>query len=176
MSAEDFARWMDEHDSSLTGLGRATLLDNHDMNRFLWMAGDDKRRLQLAATLLMTLPGTPVIYYGTEVGLTQRRDAVTENAEARLPMLWGDDQDRELHRFFQRLGRMRRGSAALRRGSRHTLRAGPDELVYERVLGEERVVVSLDLRNLRGSVVDGSGRDRLGEDDVLGVGPDQRPG
>jgi len=91
-------------------------------------------------------------------------------------MLWGSDQDLDLYAFFQRLGRLRNESAALRRGSRRTLRATPDELVYERVLGAERVVVTLNLRTLSGSVVDGSGRDRLGEDDVLGVGPNQRPG
>lgn len=173
--ADEFARWLDAHDSALPGLGRATLLDNHDMNRFLWMAGGDRRKLELAATLLMTLPGMPVIYYGTEVGLSQRWDAVIENAEARLPMLWGADQDLDLYAFFQRLGRLRNESVALRRGSRRTLRATGDQLVYERVLGEERVVVSLNLSTLSGSIVDSSGRDRLSEDDVLGVSPDQRP-
>ncbi len=176
MDAAAFARWMDAHDDALPGLALATLLDNHDMNRFLWMAGGDVRRLKLAATLLMTLPGTPVIYYGTEVGLTQRHDAVNENAEARLPMLWGPDQDHDLFRFFRNLGSLRRDSAALRRGSRKTLHADAHELVYERVLGEERMVVTLNLETLRGSVVDGSGRERLRQDDVLGVSPDQGTG
>lgn len=170
-----FARWLDEHDHAFPGLALATLLDNHDMNRFLWMAGGDTARLKLAATLLMTLPGTPVIYYGTEVGLSQRVDGAGENAEARLPMLWGADQDRDLLEHFQKLGRLRRHAAALRRGSRRTLRADEGVLVYERSLGEERLEVTVDLRNLRGSVVDHTGRDRLREDDVLGVGPDQGP-
>jgi glycosidase len=176
MTIPDFAQWMEAHDDAFPGLALATLLDNHDMNRFLWMAGGDARRLKLAATLLMTFPGTPVIYYGTEVGLTQRHDAETENAEARLPMLWGDEQDKDLLAHFQRLGRLRNGSPALRRGSRRTLRADPHLLVYERTLGEERIVITLDVETLSGSVVDGSGRDRLGQDDVLGMRPDQRPG
>ncbi|TMC54153.1 MAG: hypothetical protein E6J20_03475 [Chloroflexi bacterium] len=175
MDLVEFARWMDGHENALPGLALATLLDNHDMNRFLWLAGGDARRLKLAATLLMTLPGMPVIYYGTEVGLTQRHDAAMENAEARLPMLWGADQDAGLLAYFQRLGRLRRESPALRRGSRRTLHADPYELVYERVSGDDRLVVSLNLETLTGSVVDGSGRDRLGQDDVLGVSPDQRP-
>jgi glycosidase len=176
MSLLDFARWLDGHDGAFRGLALATLLDNHDMTRFLFLARGDRRRLKLAATLLMTLPGTPVIYYGTEVGLSQRNDGSMENAEARLPMLWGRDQDPELLAFFRRLGRLRRESAALRRGTRRTLRADEDVLAYERVLEDERVVVTLDLKTLSGSVVDGSGRDRLREDDVFGVGPDQRPG
>src|SRR5262249_41931791 len=170
----EFARWMEEHEAAFPGLALATLLDNHDMNRFLWMSGGDTRRLKLAATLLMTTPGAPVIYYGTEVGLTQRYDAVTENAEARLPMLWGDDQDRDLLAHFQRLGRLRAESPALRRGSRRTVRVSEEELVYERALGDEGLVVTLNVRELHGSVVDGAGGDRLGEDDVLGVGPDHR--
>ena len=175
MTAEGLAHWMDDHDSALDGLARATLIDSHDMNRFLWMAGGDKRKLKLAATVLMTYVGMPVVYYGTEVGLSQRRDGITENAEARLPMLWGDEQDAELLEHFQRLGRLRRASPALRRGVRRTLSADADELVYERALDDERLVVTINVRTLRGSVVDGAGRDRLGEDDVLGVGPDQRP-
>jgi glycosidase len=171
-----FAQWLDEHDNAFPGLAMATLLDNHDMNRFLWMAGGDVRRLKLAATLLMTLPGMPVIYYGTEVALTQRHDGALENAEARLPMLWGADQDADLLAFFQRLGRLRAESPALRRGSRRTLHADSNVLVYELVLGEEKMVVTLDTKALNGSVVDGAGRDRLRQDDVLGVRPDQRPG
>ncbi len=152
MDCAAFARWLDEHERAFPGLALATLLDNHDMNRFLWMAGGNAERLKLAATLMMTLPGMPVIYYGTEVGLSQRFDGVSENAEARLPMLWGADQNRDLLAYFQHLGRLRRESPALRRGSRRTLRAEADELVYERVLGDERVVVSLNLRTLSGQV------------------------
>lgn len=172
MDALAFSRWLDEHENAFPGLALATLFDNHDMNRFLWMAGGNKARLKLAATLLMTLPGMPVIYYGTEVGLGQRFDGAGENAEARLPMLWGDAQDHDLLAHFQRLGRLRRESAALRRGSRRTLYADPRTIVYERVLDGERFEVTLDLERLSGQVVDGTGRDRLREDDRLGVGPD----
>ena len=44
------------------------------MNRFLWITGGDKRRLKLAALCQFALAGQPVIYYGTEVGLSQERD------------------------------------------------------------------------------------------------------
>jgi glycosidase len=157
------------------------------------MAGGDTRRLKLAATLLMTLPGMPVIYYGTEVGLTQRHDGVTENAEARLPMLWGADQDRDLLAHFQHFGGLRHESAPLRRGARRTLFADAEVLAFERVLDDERVIVALNLserpqrRHVEGAgtlevaalgwkIVHGAGADRLRQDDVLGVSPDQRPG
>jgi cyclomaltodextrinase / maltogenic alpha-amylase / neopullulanase len=144
MDAVGFATWLDEHDRAYPGLGLATVLDNHDMNRFLWMAEGNVDRLKLAATLLLTLPGMPVIYYGTEVGLSQRFDGVIENAEARLPMLWGSDQNLDLLAHFQALGRLRRDSVALRRGDRRTVLADTEVLAYERRAGDERVVVALN--------------------------------
>jgi len=144
MDAASFAAWLDHHEKAYPGLVMATLLDNHDMNRFLWMAGGNVERLKLAATLLMTMPGTPIIYYGTEVGLSQRYDGVIENAEARLPMPWGADQNQDLLTHFQELGRMRRESVALRRGDRKNLLADKEVFVYERTAGDESVTVALN--------------------------------
>jgi glycosidase len=56
------------------GPGRVSFFDNHDMNRFLFEAGNDTRRLKLAALCLLTLPLAPVIYYGTEIGMSQLID------------------------------------------------------------------------------------------------------
>ncbi len=144
MDAASFAAWLGEHERAFPGLAVATLMDNHDMNRFLWMAGGGVDRLKLAATLLMTLPGMPVIYYGTEVGLSQRHDGARENAEARLPMLWGDDQNHDLLAHFNRLGRMRRESLALRRGDRRTVLADTEVFAYERTAAVETVTVALN--------------------------------
>jgi len=72
---------------------------------------------------MMTLPGTPVIYYGTEVGLSQRYDGVVENAEARLPMLWGATQNQDLLAHFQQLGRTRGEIARPAPGDRKTVLA-----------------------------------------------------
>ncbi|MEX2143168.1 MAG: alpha-amylase family glycosyl hydrolase, partial [Anaerolineales bacterium] len=53
-----------------TGLLLPTFLDNHDMKRFLYIAGEDKQKLRMAAELQFKLPGPPIIYYGTEVGMS----------------------------------------------------------------------------------------------------------
>ncbi len=144
MDGPAFASCLEEHEQAYPGLALATLLDNHDMNRFLWVARGSVDRLKLAATLLMTLPGMPVMYYGTEVGLSQRYDGVIENAEARLPMLWGADQNHDLLAHFRGLGRMRRDSRALRQGSWRTLLADAEVFAYERRAGDESVVVALN--------------------------------
>jgi glycosidase len=46
----------------------ATFLRNHDQNRVASELGSDKEKMKLAASLLLTLPGTPFIYYGEEIG------------------------------------------------------------------------------------------------------------
>ncbi len=93
-----------------------SFLDNHDMNRFLWVVKGDKRRLQLAALCQFSLPSPPIIYYGTEVGLSQLRE-VGRLEESRLPMLWREDQDKDLFFFYQQLIAWRRDNNLLWRQS-----------------------------------------------------------
>jgi glycosidase len=45
-------------------------LDNHDLSRYLSVVNEDVRKLKMALSVLMTLRGTPQIYYGTEIGMT----------------------------------------------------------------------------------------------------------
>jgi cyclomaltodextrinase len=89
-----------------------TFIDNHDMDRFLQLAGGDKDALRRAATAQMQLPGPPIIYYGTEVGLTQTVSTTGGLGlhVNRVPMVWGTDQDQELLAFYRTLIRERRAA------------------------------------------------------------------
>lgn len=112
-----------------------SFLDNHDMNRFLWLVGGDTKRLKLAALCQFTLPNPPIVYYGTEVGLSQARDVrYTDGSghpeESRLPMLWGDGQDQELLQFYKNLVARRRATPTRWQGSRRTLRADDRSGLY----------------------------------------------
>ena len=51
-----------------------SFVDNHDVDRFL--ANGGMAALQQNLLLIMTLPGIPVIYYGTEQGFTEQRGAM----------------------------------------------------------------------------------------------------
>jgi glycosidase len=63
----------------------ATFLTNHDQNRVMSELGNDVNKAKRAATLLLTAPGTPFLYYGEEIGqLGQKPDE-----DLRLPMQWG---------------------------------------------------------------------------------------
>jgi cyclomaltodextrinase / maltogenic alpha-amylase / neopullulanase len=103
-----------------------SFLDNHDMNRFAWVARGDLRRLKLAALCQFTLPHPPIMYYGSEVGLSQHDDVRAPGdrgglEQSRLPMPWGAGQHQALYRYYQQLIALRRAQPALWRGERITL-------------------------------------------------------
>jgi alpha-amylase len=62
----------------------APFLSNHDQTRTLTQLRGDPARARLAATLLLTLPGTPFIYYGEEIGMTGDKP----DPRLRTPMQW----------------------------------------------------------------------------------------
>ncbi|NLE53131.1 MAG: trehalose synthase [Chloroflexi bacterium] len=53
---------------------------------------NDRRRLELAHSLLLTLPGTPVIYYGQEIGMGDDL-SLPERMGVRTPMQWSADKN-----------------------------------------------------------------------------------
>jgi alpha-amylase len=61
-------------------------LRNHDQTRTLTDLGGDRAKAALAATLLLTLPGLPFVYYGEEIGMIgNKRDG---DERLRTPMQW----------------------------------------------------------------------------------------
>lgn len=137
-NARQFAEFLDRHEAYFpTTFSRPSFLDNHDMNRFLWVARGDTRKLKLAALCQFTLIGVPVIYYGTEVGLSQPKDVMQNgraiHEEARMPMRWDDNQNKELFDFYRELVNIRKNESALRRGTRETIFATEEILAYRRV-------------------------------------------
>jgi maltose alpha-D-glucosyltransferase/alpha-amylase len=55
------------------------------------MLGNDRRRIELANSLMFTLPGTPIIRYGDEIGMGDDL-ALPERYAARTPMQWSRDR------------------------------------------------------------------------------------
>jgi glycosidase len=54
------------------------------------MLGNDRRKLELAFSLLFSLPGTPMMQYGDEIGIGDDL-RLTERESARTPMQWTND-------------------------------------------------------------------------------------
>lgn len=62
-------------------------LTNHDQNRVMSQLRNDEDRAGVAATILLTSPGVPFIYYGEEIGMR----GIKPDEDIRRPMQWSGD-------------------------------------------------------------------------------------
>lgn len=67
----------------------ATFLTNHDQNRVMSVFNGSVDKAKTAATLLLTMPGTPYLYFGEEIGMTGRKP----DEDIRVPMQWSDGEN-----------------------------------------------------------------------------------
>ena len=106
--AERIAELVHEYESTLPENGWPNwVLSNHDQPRIAARVGDEGgiAQAKVAAMLLLTLRGTPTIYYGDELGIgdvtipheriqdpwaKQEPDASFNRDKARTPMQWSD--------------------------------------------------------------------------------------
>jgi cyclomaltodextrinase / maltogenic alpha-amylase / neopullulanase len=80
--------------------GAFNLLDSHDTARILTVANGNKQAVRNALTMQFMLPGSPCIYYGTEIGM----EGGHKNDDNRRPMLWNEKkQDKDLYKHIQSL-------------------------------------------------------------------------
>ena len=64
----------------------ATFLRNHDQSRLMTELQGDFSKAYPAATILLTLPGVPFLYYGEEIGMVGPKP----DPKIRTPMQWTD--------------------------------------------------------------------------------------
>jgi trehalose synthase len=136
------------------------------------MLGGDGPRLRMAWSLLFSLPGTPVILYGDEVGLGE--DLAREGRmSVRVPMDWERVErqrrtpDSLLH-FVQRLAHRRRETPELGWGKSTLVETGPAALFARRSDWQDSTVVVA--HNLSDATVTAEldlGADVRGVDDLL---------
>lgn len=85
----------------------ATFIRNHDQTRLLTELGGDIRRAKMAAALLMTMPGTPYVYYGEEIGmlgdkLSTYEDQFGPDAFVREPYVWDSGKSDKMQTSWER--------------------------------------------------------------------------
>lgn len=76
----------------------ATFLTNHDQNRIMSELQGNPDKAKMAASLLLTLPGSPYIYYGEEIGMLGTKP----DPEIREPYLWNtQEKDQSRTRWME---------------------------------------------------------------------------
>ncbi len=120
-----------------------SMLGSHDTARLRSIVGS-REMVEVAAALLFTYPGTPVVFAGDEVGATG-----LDGEHARTTMAWdqaargGPRWDAATLSAYQRLSRLRSSSRALRDGGLRWAVVADDAVAYLRETPDERVLVVL---------------------------------
>jgi glycosidase len=156
--------------SALPAARWAPFLRNHDQTRTLTELGGDIARAKVAATILLTIPGLPFVYYGEEIGMTGNKP----DERLRTPMHWGraraagfttgkawqalqpdsltanveaqDDDPASLLNLYRRLIHLRAENPALAGGELVPLNTGTDAVAaYLRRHGNRTVLVVSNL-------------------------------
>ena len=86
-------------------------IDNHDMNRFIFSAKENKSALKLALLTLYLLPNPPIVYYGTESLLSQNKSIHQKDArgfdETRCAMNWDFSEEEDITGYLSKLAEIR---------------------------------------------------------------------
>jgi alpha-glucosidase len=113
------------------------LLGSHDTPRIRTIVGD-RARGEVAAGLLLTMPGTPMIFAGDELGLRG-----VNGEDSRTPMPWQAPQswDAATLAYYRGLVALRHAHPALRHGGLRWAYVDSDALVFLRETADQTVLV-----------------------------------
>lgn len=120
---------------------QATFIDNHDRSRFLTL-DPSHADLQEALAVLMTVPGIPIVYYGTEQYLYSTINGGGDPYNR--PMMTSWDTTTPAYRLIGCLANLRHTNPALAYGGYHNLQVDKNTIVYERQFGQNVVLVAVN--------------------------------
>jgi glycosidase len=137
-------------------------LDNHDIERIMYLVKGDVARFKLAIKLLLTIRGIPQILYGTEIGLIGGKGH--GELRANFPGGFPDDErnafteigrteeENELFNFVKKLIQIRKDHKALSQGMFIHFPPVDEVYIYFRIYEDEKVMVLINNNN-RQSIV-----------------------
>ena len=120
----------------------ATLLDNHDLDRFITSCKGDINKYKLAMAFLMCVRGIPTLCYGDEQAL--------RGAHRRLPYNRCDmkfTNKSQIFNFTKELISMRKFHKSLRRGLQCHIYADKDLYIFGRLLPDDFAVIVFNTSN-----------------------------
>lgn len=144
----------------------AIFITNHDQNRIMTMLGNDIAKGKLAASILLTLPGTPYLYYGEEIGMlgpkpdpqirepflwdekikdsirTSWEPSINSNDSTLKPLALQQADENSIFNHYKKLIHFRNSSDIMSEGEIEPIAsADPSVLLYYRSLGGRKVLV-----------------------------------
>lgn len=148
------------------GFVDAIFLTNHDQDRIASILNNDSGQMRLAAAILLTLPGTPFIYYGEEFGMLGkfpdplRREPLMWNSARKTPgnTYWERNvynkvknfipaeqqikSSTSIYNFYKDLIALRMGQEALQTGRLEIVHQNdPSLMVYKRSQGHKTIYI-----------------------------------
>lgn len=127
-------------------------LDNHDTDRFLKTLPTDLSGWKQAITFLLTMPGMPQLYYGTEILMNGNKSKSDGDIRKDFPGGWAGDNSNQFTKtgrsnvqneafsFMQNLLKWRKGNKIISEGKMKHYVLQNGVYVYERYLGDKNVV------------------------------------
>lgn len=123
-----------------TGKNLVSFIDNHDVSRIA-SALKNKNHLKLAFGLLLTMPGIPCIYYGSESG---EKGEKTQGSDASLRPQVVSPRFNELSEFISKLCNIRTNNKVLSYGNFTNIHITNHQYVFERKLDNKKILVMLN--------------------------------
>lgn len=118
-----------------------TFLDNHDMSRFLTL-NNNNSLLHQALTFMMTVRGTPCIYYGTEQYL--HNDTGGGGDPYNRPMMNSWSTTSTAYQLINKLSTLKQNQPALQYGGHQQRWMNNDVYIYERKFFNDVVLVAIN--------------------------------
>lgn len=130
-----------------------TFIDNHDIDRALYVANDNVDKVKIGLTLIFTTRGIPQILYGTEIGMNG--GSHHGKIRASFPLEFNNDtlhieqkintnDGRELFRFVRKILDLRKKYHALRSGKLIHYPPKENVYVYKKIMNGEKILIILN--------------------------------
>ena len=139
----------EQRDIFPAGFQMVRFLSNHDNNRALSKVGENTDKLKQALAIIFTLPGTPMIYYGDELGLTGTLppENVRQDFD-RVKLSKLEKEEGSIYNFYRKMTKLRKENNifmerddAVNKSVSFPEAKGSGLLGYVRYRGSERVGV-----------------------------------
>ncbi len=141
---------LNRHNTCLDSFVPMTFVGNHDVTRIASLI-QDAPHLEHALVILLTIGGTPSIYYGDEQAFRGIKEHRVGGDDAIRPAFPKEGRGAlslygwPIYRLHQQLIGLRRRNAWLQRAKTQTIHLGNPQFVYQSVSQSQRIVVALNL-------------------------------